>query len=183
MTRRVVKNKTALDWLSAEVGFSPLFVAHRENGLCPYGQPGDRLWTRETWAHNPRDKSFLYRATDNDGALVWADGAGHNRWKPSIHMPRAASRILLEIAGVRVERLQDISEQDAIAEGIEGRYHPAAPNLWTWRDYDSKKERFSYGTAVYPKSVFRKLWQSINGPESWAQNPWCWVVEFKRIEP
>jgi len=83
-----------------------------------------------------------------------------SQWKPSIHMPRWASRINLEVVSVRVERLQNISEDDALAEGI------------------TLVER---GTS--PVDQFKKLWESINGPGSWEANPWVWVVEFKRIEP
>lgn len=116
---------------------------------CPYGQLGDRLWVRETWgacAGSP-----VYRADDN---ATCPDGG---RWKPSIHMPRWASRITLEVTGVRVERLQDISEEDAIAEGVpEQRGDPWA---------------------------FQCLWDSINGARercSWAANPWVWAITFSR---
>jgi hypothetical protein len=250
-TRRVVKNKTALDWLSAEVGFSPLFVAHRENGLCPYGQPGDknwtvgpipcdgwyyvrdfigneseslvylrqfemdgelcitwgrnenddveaiemdggpttetiqwkrpgqRLWVRETWAwwHDEEgayDDGYWYRANQGDNLPN-----GFPKWRPSIHMPRAASRILLEITGVRVERLQDISEQDAVAEGVQHKCYENAEGSFLLGDPDT--EKFLGQSIGDYKTGFKALWQSINGPESWEQNPLVWVVEFKRI--
>ena len=121
---------------------------------CPYGKPGDRLWVRETWAPAewpPTGPPAVYRADE---------GMFASQWKPSIHMPRAVSRITLEVVSVRVERLQDISEEDALAEGI------------------TLVER---GTS--PVDQFNKLWESINGPGSWEANPWVWVVEFKRIEP
>ncbi len=112
---------------------------------CPYGKPGDQLWVRETWAPNEGDvlagKAF-YRADNN--TIV-------ERWRPSIHMPRWASRITLEITKVRVERLQDISEEDAKAEG-----------------------------SAY-RTEFRDIWRSIYGDGSWAHNPWVWVIEFRRI--
>lgn len=112
---------------------------------CPYGLPGDRLWVRESFC-----------SVDNTEF-------GGTKWKPSIFMPRAASRITLEITSLRVERLQEISEDDAKAEGVS--QHPNYP-----------KEFFSSWTAAY-----KHLWNSINGPGSWNTNPWVWVIEFKRI--
>lgn len=133
--------------------------------FCPYGQKGDRLWVRETFG--TRGKEVFYRATPplNADGEPYAGIAGldGNRWKSSIHMPRAASRITLEVTGVRVERLHGISEADAQAEGVF-----FAPD----HDY---KNSFKQG--------FKNIWQSINGPESWDTNPWVWVVEFKRVQP
>lgn len=134
---------------------------------CPYGQPGDRLWVRETWAHDDEDNALFYRADVGQGgdADDWErnrlDGAPRYRWRPSIHMPRTASRITLEITSVRVERLQDISRGDAMAEGC------PFPNMAKGDD---------------PRQWFRGLWESINGPESWQADPLVWVVEFKRLE-
>lgn len=130
---------------------------------CPYGQSGDRLWVRETWCHKWDDMhgyldEYWYRASTPD--VDHADGDGKSPWKPSIHMPRAASRITLEITGVRVERLQAISEADAIAEGAQ------------WAACGSPQE----GSH---KAGYAQLWESINGPGSWDKNPWVWVVEFK----
>jgi hypothetical protein len=127
---------------------------------CPYGRPGDHLWVREAFVFCLDDKfgpipdSVIYRA--DEGNADWSHG-----WKPSIHMPRCASRILLEITSVRVERLNDISEADARAEGyaeIPGSANQMAPAAW-----------------------FEGLWESINGPGSWNDNPWVWVVEFRRV--
>lgn len=126
--------------------------------LCPYGQPGDRLWVRETFC-DLDDGEFEYRA---DGEC---DPNVVPRWTPSIHMPRAASRILLEIVSVRVERLQDISEGDARAEGVD------------------KAEVLSMPCADGATAAYSALWQRINGPGSWEANPWVWVVEFKRVAP
>lgn len=124
--------------------------------LCPYGKPGDRLWVRETWRNGP-DKA-LYRATDDSGTPSI-------RWKPSIHMPRAYSRISLEVTAVRVERVQDISEKDAWAEGV----HSIA-------------RRLPYSGDDLASVAFSGLWQEINGKRHpWDSNPWVWVVEFKRI--
>lgn len=124
--------------------------------LCPYGQPGDRLWVRETFC-DLDDGEFEYRA---DGEC---DPNVVPRWTPSIHMPRAASRILLEIVSVRVERLQDISEGDAWAEGVD------------------KAEALSMACADGATAAYSALWQRINGAGSWEANPWVWVVEFKRV--
>lgn len=131
---------------------------------CPYGQPGDRLYVKETFAHHVQ---AIGAKRDEDGPFVYAaDGEFSkqyrlgDKWKPSIFMPRCASRILLEIADIRVERLQDISEEDAKAEGC-----------------------FALGdcecTAV---RQYRELWESINGAGSWDANPYVWVIEFTRIK-
>lgn len=131
---------------------------------CPYGQPGDRLWVREAFQFS--SDYPLYRADDEAGHI---DGG----WRPSIHMPRWASRITLEVTGVRVERLQDISEADAVAEGIE----PTMPNPgpWNWKDY------LAEGCHTHAILSYKTLWESINGPGSWDKNPLVWVVEFRRL--
>jgi len=142
---------------------------------CPYGQPGDRLWVRETFC-DLDDGEFEYRA---DGEC---DPNVVPRWTPSIHMPRAASRILLEIVSVRVERLSDISEADAVAEGVlpVAKVRPFDEHEHQfWRDYRlSGDGTFCVRT---PKESFASLWRSINGADSWEDSPWVWVVEFKRV--
>ena len=164
-TRRVVKGAEKETWQGGECGIRDPCTywniggrAHR----CPYGQPGDRLWVRETFLHQSLPgypPATLYRA----------DGHGDEigPWKPSVHMPRWASRITLEVVSVRVERLNEISEEDAIAEGI-ARFDGA------WASYDKIMWRY---TA--PENSFCSLWQSINGPGSWGDQ-WVWVVEFRR---
>ena len=140
---------------------------------CPYGQPGgDRLYVRETWAAPhaydhlpprliPQDARIHYAATEDRGGLLW---------RPSIHMPRWASRITLEITSVRVERLQDISEADAVAEGCK----PIRPEL------------VQDGLIVRPGrsavEEFRLVWEQIHGGGSWEKNPFVWVVTFRRID-
>jgi hypothetical protein len=168
-------------------------------GQGPYGQPGDRLWVRESCAFlgervaKPEGApGYVYRADSNE-----FDGHGI-KWKPSIHMPRVASRLLLEIVSVRVERLQDISEADAVAEGIMERYFYGghqSPGHVEWESvqppYGDGKQRplgtyadYSGGRAhLKPIESYASLWRKINGPDSWAANPWVWVVEFKVIEP
>lgn len=135
---------------------------------CPYGQPGDRLWVRETWApcgtDVPGEEITIYKATDK----YENEGIGTTRWYPSIHMHRHRSRILLEIVSVRAERLHDITESDAQAEGVAlGGPIGHLP---------------SYLKAPYTYH-YAQLWDSINGPGSWEANPWVWVIEFKRVEP
>ncbi|HBY0977580.1 hypothetical protein [Klebsiella pneumoniae] len=139
---------------------------------CPFGAVGDRIWVRETW--NKYGGLLTYRA-DHD----WIDDMRKEtvctaKWVPSIHMPRWASRILLEITDVRVERLNAISEEDATAEGV-----PPAGSLLP--DYP--------GTFLTPKGdfatakvAFQRLWESIYGEESWKANGWVWVISFKRVE-
>jgi hypothetical protein len=125
---------------------------------CPYGGCSDRLWVRETFQEIPDDGgTYVYRATDPD----WEDSTDW-KWKPSIFMPRKASRITLEIVSVRVERLQEISGADCISEGTE---------------YFVQE-----GTTMDAKLAYRLLWESINGKGSWARNPWVWVICFKRVE-
>jgi hypothetical protein len=143
---------------------------------CPFGVPGDRLWVRETWGdgeENNCEPGVYYRATDP----AWDKEETGFRWKPSIHMPRWASRISLEVTGVRVERLNDISEADAEAEG-------ASKVLW-FCPAGKPECRMNLGKDVFDISYingFANVWESINGPGSWAENPWVWVLEFKRIE-
>lgn len=140
---------------------------------CRYGKAGDRLWVRETW-RRAADGAFDYRAGDWSPAVtrtIEAIVGNTGGWKPSIHMPRNASRITLEVTGVRVERLQSISSADAIKEGIE-----ACPHGGEWRDYLNPTR-----DMLTPRNSYRSLWESINGPGSWDANPFVWVVEFRRI--
>ena len=210
-TRRIVKPGK---WESESPEYGVSF------GNCPYGQPGDRLWVREAFVQgwpldpvtdrllqfdadgNELPKKTWYRATDD---ITWSDDDGCETnvpWKPSIHMPRVASRITLEVTGVRVERLQDISEADAIAEGCKAKPFPGP---W-WQGY----LRMDDGELIHQQAVgeappdwmvephrmrshtdldrsaadaYRALWDQINDSGSWDANPWVWVVEFRRIDP
>lgn len=145
---------------------------------CPYGQPGDRLWVRESWStHAGFDRYAPSELTHIRSFHYWADGhlvTGKKR--PSIHMPRWASRITLEITGVRVERLQDISPADAEAEGIE----PQADGIGWKRGPISGDHPNTAKRTAFPKLAYQSLWESINSPDSWAANPWVWVIEFKK---
>ncbi|EPO7863153.1 TPA: hypothetical protein ACVGMO_001172 [Pseudomonas aeruginosa] len=203
VTRRVVKPPP--DFLGSMVDpntpFKTLDAGLHARITCPYGEPGDRLWVRETWTdvNMCGAPALAYRADedirdlmeepgflDDRGAFnyddprvkpypfaCWYAELDQARWRPSIHMPRWASRILLEITAVRVERLQDISEEQALAEGVRGEpcdhARQACADIGCWGD-----------TA---KGAFGFLWESLNGEGSWVANPWVWVVEFKRVTP
>jgi hypothetical protein len=155
----------------------------RENA-CPYGKPGDRLWVREAWADLTESHGRQYERCNAATGLyergtepfVWyrADGEQPDNgngaekyapWRPCISMPRWAGRITLEIVRVRVERLQDISPDDCIAEGA-------------WSIASRELGRGEEAFAAY-----RKLWESINGPGSWDKNDWVWVIELKLVTP
>lgn len=142
--------------------------------LCPYGAPGDRLWVREAFAlapacndpdpDNSDDWHIIYRADGDE--RPWLSGSGEDvtevptPWRPSIFMPRWASRITLDVTDVRVERLQAISEDDARSEGID----EIKAKVPTARD------------------AFRLLWEDINGADSWQANAWVWALTLKRVE-
>jgi len=162
---------------------------------CPYGQTGDRLWVRE----NGWERPYLSQRDLREGAdtwppyeydaeplMCWAEGElkGYG-WKrrPSIHMPRWASRIDLEITGVRVERLQDISEADAIAEGIQRPEDMSRESIEAMDVWAEGAERSAFNALNQPVAQYRRLWEQINGSGSWAANPWVWCVEFRRIRP
>ncbi|MDH0032541.1 MULTISPECIES: hypothetical protein [unclassified Acinetobacter] len=178
-TRRVVKNELIIDQAEFECGNRPNVtlsepnLQYRVDNWCPYGQIGDRLWVRETFrlydsdecphadfpCGCPRHGTPLYKASHDCG-----DG---EKWKPSIHMPRWASRILLEITNIRVERVQDITTEDAKAEGFDYSTHPSAIQM---------------GYAIGAKTNFRITWEQIYGQNEWNKNPWVWVVEFKVVQ-
>lgn len=134
--------------------------------FCPFGHPGDRLWVRET--HADIGCRLTYRADLDDGAHCKVA-----KWTPAIHMFRKHSRILLEITDVRLERLHDISDDQALAEGIYS--DPAVNGMYTadGDNYTSKQDG--------PGRAFSHLWKSTGG--DWAANPWVWLVEFKRVTP
>ena len=158
--------------------------------LCPHGQPGDRLWVRENFRGCRAYEVQGYAPKDWGNKPIWfeADGtppgkpeAWALRSRPSIHMPRWASRITLEITGVRVERLQDISADDAFNEGIKINVdaETKTPLVRVTGKYPPTQYIDGFGLAI---AEYASLWESINGPGSWATNPWVWVIEFKVIK-
>ncbi len=187
-TRRVVSDRH-LHWIDVasqlgecyplECGIDHANSQSYYRNLCPFGDIGDRLWVRETWqgplvdyenankfykAPEPFQtiKNCVYKADGGPNPKYFdADDNLRYGWKSSAQMPSWASRILLEITGVRVERLQDISGEDAHAEGFDG-------------------DGLSWSPSAYGQ--FADMWMSIYGAESWNGNPWCWVIEFKQIQ-
>lgn len=183
-TRRVINpqptlsERTGFNWKGAAYGIGSTYRDTVRNfancfKTCPFGQVGDRLWVRETFqgplipedelseylGANPdkfQSPAYCEYAADGGAKPEYVDSDENTRygWRPSIHMPRWASRITLEITAVRVERLQDISKADAIAEG---------------------------GTEHFNIDWFGPLWASIYGVDSWNANPWVWVIEFRRV--
>ena len=138
----------------------------------PYGMRGDLLWVKETF--QIRKDPF----TGSENVIYKADNNTADKWRPSLFMPRYASRITLEIVLVRCERLNEITEADAIAEGIEGKYFP---NIGVGTRF--YKDYFTGEFGLNPTASYRTLWESINGVGSWDLNPFVFVIEFKRIEP
>jgi len=164
-TRRVAK-RTAAGHVKETGGHRRWHIADFDAYLaCPYGQPGDRLWVRETWAAPHSEDGRPPRAIQCDQMRIHylaSESRGGLVWRPSIHMPRWSSRITLQVTAVRVERLQNISEADAMAEGVKNSLHLTG--------------------GRFARENFEHLWWTINGEGSWEANPWVWVVEFKRLE-
>ena len=136
--------------------------------VFPHYNKGDLLWVREAWCR--MDGELFFRASVKYPETL--------KWKPSIHMPKAAARIWLQVKDVRVERVKDISESDAISEGVGFGFQMNAG----WPDYNNIKDGVCQVTQDTPEMSFATLWDSINGSESWDSNPWVWVVEFEKIE-
>lgn len=186
-TRRIIKDCTVgSDQISKFIQIEKKFIGCYPEDVpelirecCPYGVPGDRIWVREAFASGLSTKSTLaYRATHKREDLE--DGFYDTiKWTPSIHMPRTASRILLEITGVRVERLNAISEEDAQAEGVGTAVWFAAKGI-PESEWKSLGEHGAMQASYINR--FATLWESIYGEESWKANPWVWVIEFKRVE-
>ncbi|MCD5925967.1 hypothetical protein LB363_23510 [Klebsiella pneumoniae] len=175
--RCIFPNPEAIGWKSSLRHKHGSTTAH----FCHYGKPGDRIWVRETWAEAGASAPDLklYRANYPEHVPSIYENvplAEEIRWTPSIHMPRWASRILLEITDVRVERLNAISEEDAEAEGID------MEALYDSQDcYDCIADHNMTGRPTVT-GAFKYLWESIYGEEGWKSNPWVWVIEFKRVE-
>lgn len=173
-TRRVVKIPAWFDDEYTVFGASEI-LAELE---CPYGKPGDHLWVREAFI--PLTKGFAYRA---DG--IWNEKSESMfKWRPGFHMPRSASRIRLEVVDVRVERLQEITDEDAIAEGVyRGSVMVGDGEISCY---------FGISTVADESAIdaFHTLWDSINNrkgycaedtKKGWDANPWVWVLELKRL--
>jgi hypothetical protein len=177
-TRRAVKFPIKCKDIGCELaGCELTHELRRRPDLCPYGKPGDLLWVRETWSANypevgyKADTSAAYFGDGpHRGALLRMYDRQLGEWRPSIHMPRWASRLTLRVTEVRVERLQDISWSDAIAEGV----WKTVGGYWSYGDEFNP----SYET---PMGAFQGLWESINGPDSWDANPWVWAITFEVI--
>lgn len=185
MTRRIIKIdsmkesiiNTQIDPIAAYpgnpkvIGLKGLYAC-TDNGTlikCQYGKPGDTLWVKETFTTDLFGRT-VYQATDGE-----VDGVGRKfEWTSSRFMPFAASRIHLEVISIRVERLQDISQDDARREGVFCSNSPIGP---CYMDYHSKQ----CNAMTTARMSFRSLWESINSLESWDANPWVWRIEFKRI--
>lgn len=169
-----------------------------------FGKPGDRIWVRETWQaiHDycdenghvderryarsiPRNRGNYWHPVYEE---AWGNESREDRefpWRPSIHMPRWASRILLEITDVRVERLNAISPEDAESEGLECTNFTGfgdEPGLPSYPEPDVYFDPLKKQWKEYPPEAFAGLWESIYGEGSWQANPWVWVIEFKRVE-
>jgi len=188
-TRRVVKPNPIHDCGLSNIENTNLwsYTLCDQDWKCPYGTPGDRLWVRETWGYADHPgcvkDEILYRADEStEFANQCEPKKDRYRWKPSIHMFRKDSRIDLLIKDIRVERLQDITEEDAGAEGVEeftkdGVGFKYGLGGWHW----SYKTGEPYMCRTR-KIAFENLWDSINGKKHpWDSNPWLWVVEFKKI--
>lgn len=177
-TRRIVKMQTPKRRSLHDFSVGGVCV-----GRCPYGQPSDLLWVRETWCQpTSLDPGPTFYRADYPACVPKqfenVPPADQLVWKPSIHMERSASRITLRLTDVRVERLNDISEQDAIAEGLENSFIPGHGRIkGSWKVYTD--ERLGSLTAV---GSYRSLWESINGKGSWDANPVVWALTFEVIQ-
>lgn len=192
-TRRVVKG-TPLQWLDID-GFTPEFVADPENHLCPYGKGGDILYVREKWfpvaitghlvkiGFDPNDPQQTHEITvDPERIDFYWRQMDKAHMIPGIHMPKEAARIFLKITDIKIERLQNISEEDANAEGAEERSHRCGG----FGFYEGGGNTYECACQEWEAAPiimgFKDLWSSINGEESWNLSPWVWVVSFERTD-
>lgn len=173
-TRRVVK---ARSYISDVVDGVPYEMTEDDSQpiKCPYGYVDDVLWVREKWAPIIDDtgkRIGFYHSTDTD---IYT-----GKWKPSIHMPKEACRLFIKIKSIRVERLQDISEEDAKLEGVESWVNERLKSKPTiFKNYLQNEDAWFCSKAY---TSFHTLWELINGKESWDANPWVWVIEFEKIK-
>ncbi|MDA3867612.1 MAG: hypothetical protein PF489_12815 [Salinivirgaceae bacterium] len=177
-TRRICKHQNWSFSEISDVNNNGITQKTDRDVSCRYGQVGDLLWVRETWMQNPNKEYFpeepiYYKASKSKQFIEEFPTS----WKPSIHMHKINSRIWLKITDIRVERIQRISDEDAILEGIEkygpfdeykGSLHPGG-GMMRYRAYSN------------PSRAFQDLWENINGNDSWKENPWVWVIKFEVI--
>lgn len=191
ITRRVVKG-TALEWLTE---FTPEYVADPGNWFCPFGEIGDFIYVRETFRYSDDLKNpYEYYAQFIEDYKPEFVERAKGSWTPSIHMPKEASRILLEITDIKIQRLQDISEDDAVAEGIENLLEGVlldlpkgdkVPYEPTYRNYIDKEGGWGVcaDDAIHS---FKTLWKSLENKEQpeghWDSNPWVWVISFRMVQ-
>lgn len=179
-TRRIIKPQPEHDedsgyvyWKKRQFDIHEYFWSDQFPRYCPYGKTGDILYVKETWCYETdmgggNNGWYFYKAD-------FEEHEGPTKWKSSRFMPKSAARLFLEITDIRVERLNDISENDAYAEGIDEDELEDAVNTYNY--YGN-----SYlGRNTPCKYVYKNLWEHINGEGSWAQNPFVWVIEFKRV--
>lgn len=165
-TRRPVKPQPVFDDMYSREGTYDDVIHFKDDCpvMCPFGQPLDRLWVRETFAlGGPPYFGVAYRADEGDNPEDV--GGERQKWTPSIHMPRYLSRITLEITDINVERVQDITEDEAIKEGV------VDPIMGTY--------------GLNPITIFRDLWDALYARQPgllWKKNPWVWVIAFRRVE-
>jgi|LakMenE18May11ns_1017448.scaffolds.fasta_scaffold9726959_2 hypothetical protein len=186
-TRRIVKtNATQIQWQPIVLNGYGGFCDEHGNPVKPKYSIGDVLWVRETWQvtdflHISDDNwGYIYKASEN--GEDWESNSEDWKWKPSIFMPKEACRLFLEVTDIRVERLQDILEEDAIAEGIGSWVEERLKSKPTHYElyYREKGDESTYSSC--PIVSYQSLWQKINGKESWDENPFVWVIEFKKLE-
>lgn len=174
-TRRLIKEKsTVFNWL--ESGFTPEFICSDGNEAIRKYNVGDIIWVREKWRHNETKTGFPHHHYADKNVFTNRDS---EKWKPSIHMPKEACRIFLEVKSVRIERLQQISEHDAIAEGIEMVKSSIIYPAWANYNLDDIEDVPYYSNPI---DSFKSLWESIYGRQSWASNPWVYAIEFEIIQ-
>lgn len=190
-TRRTSKlswvNEDPNDWEYVFEDGQHMLFNKTEEGLmviikCPYGEPGDILWAREThyyekYFNGLTENTFVrYKADMGDEPVAW-------NWHPNIFLHKEHCRIWDRVINIRVERLQDISEEDAIAEGIEKMIFITGEHVG-WKNYTPKKyqdKRLPHLNKRTPVESYRTLWESVNGAGSWDLNPWVWVITTENI--
>ncbi len=195
-TRRILKVKGCKSFIPAPSQDWDVETLIKWGALdkCNYGKIGDKLWVRETFEEGCMG-DYIYKADRSELEIKQYKECGYT-WKPSIYMPKKAARIWLQIESLKIERLQDISEDDAKSEGIKRAFYDDEYHYLVYPPKEKNKGLFAgpcridgsyvsvnsafggYTPATYS---FHSLWDSINGGGNWDKNPWVWVIEFKRI--